>query len=88
MRRKTLKDPGKLRLWRIAELLYRETDEHHMLSAAQINRILNRRYGLESNARTIHEYIRFLSDVGMNVETVRSTQNRYYISCRSMMYYD
>ena len=38
-----VKDPGKLRLWRIAELLYRETDEHNMLSAAQINRILNER---------------------------------------------
>ena len=29
-----VKDPGKLRLWRIAELLYKQTDETHMLSAA------------------------------------------------------
>ena len=80
--RKVLKDPGKLRLWRIAELLYKETDEHNMLSAAQINRILNNRYGLKSNSRTIHEDIRFLSDIGMNIETLHSTQNRYYISQR------
>ena len=46
-----LKDPGKLRLWRIAELLYRETDERNMLSAVQINKILSERYGLDSCAR-------------------------------------
>ncbi len=47
-----VKDPGKLRLWRIAELLYKQTDETHMLSAAQIDRILSeQQYGLSSNAR-------------------------------------
>ena len=77
-----VKDPGKLRLWRIAELLYRETDENHMLTAAQIDTILQKRYAITSNARTIHEDIRFLMDVGFNIEAVRSTQIRYYISQR------
>ena len=77
-----VKNPGKQRLWRIAELLYEQTDETHMLSAAQINRILNEKYGLSSDARTIHEDIRFLTEVGMCIETVRSTQNRYYVSHR------
>ena len=77
-----VKDPGKLRLWRIAELLYKQTDETHMLSAAQINRILNEQYGLASNPRTIQEDIRFLREAGMGIETVRSTQNRYYVSHR------
>ena len=77
-----VKDPGKLRLWRIAELLYKQTDETHMLSAAQINRILSEQYGLSSNARTIQEDIRFLREAGMGIETVRSTQNRYYVSHR------
>ena len=77
-----VKDPGKLRLWRIAELVYKQTDETHMLSAAQINRILSEQYGLSSNARTIQEDIRFLREAGMGIETVRSTQNRYYVSHR------
>ena len=77
-----VKDSGKLRLWRIAELLYTQTDETHMLSAAQINRILSEKYVLSSNARTIHEDIRFLSEMGMGIETVHSTQNRYYVSHR------
>ena len=75
-----VKDPGKLRLWRIAELLYKQTDETHMLSAAQIDRILSEQYGLASNPRTIQEDIRFLREAGMGIETVRSTQNRYYVS--------
>ena len=53
-----VKDPGKLRLWRIAELLYKQTDETHMLSAVQIDRILSEQYGLASNPRTIQEDIR------------------------------
>lgn len=53
-----VKDPGKLRLWRIAELLYKQTDETHMLSAVKIDRILSEQYGLASNARTIQEDIR------------------------------
>ena len=77
-----IKDPGKLRLWRIAELLFKETDEHNMLSAAQIDRILSERYSLESNPRTIHDDIRFLTDVGMSIEIIHSTQNRYYVSHR------
>lgn len=77
-----VKDPGKLRLWRIAELLYKQTDETHMLSAVQIDRILSEQYGLASNPRTIQEDIRFLREAGMGIETVRSTQNRYYISHR------
>ena len=76
------KDLGKKRLWRIAELLYTQTDETHMLSAAQIDRILNEKYSLSSNARTIHEDIGFLTNIGMNIETVHSTQNRYYVSQR------
>ena len=77
-----VKDPGKLRLWRIAELLYKQTDETHMLSAVQIDRILSDQYGLASNPRTIQEDIRFLREAGMGIETVRSTQNRYYVSHR------
>lgn len=77
-----MKDPGKLRLWRIAELLYKETDEHRMLSAVQINKILNERYGLDSNIRTIHADIAFLADMGMSIEAVHSTQIRYYVSHR------
>ena len=77
-----VKDPGKLRLWRIAELLYKQTDETHMLSAVQIDRILSEQYGLASNPRTIQEDIRFLRAAGMGIETVRSTQNRYYVSQR------
>jgi hypothetical protein len=77
-----VKDPGKLRLWRIAELLYKQTDETRMLSAVQIDRILSEQYGLSSNARTIQEDIRFLREAGMGIETVRSTQNRYYVSHR------
>lgn len=53
-----VKDTGKPRLWRIAELLYKQTDETHMLSAAQSDRILSEQYGLSSNARTIQEDIR------------------------------
>ena len=41
-----VKDPGKLRLWRIAELLYEQTDEMHMRSAVQIDRIIGKQHSL------------------------------------------
>ena len=39
-----VKDPGKL--WRIAELLYEQTDEKHMRSAVQIDRIIGKQHSL------------------------------------------
>ncbi len=77
-----VKDPGKLRLWRIAELLNEKTDENHMLTGVQIQNYLEEHYGLESNLRTIHADIRFLNEMGMGIEQIRSVQWRYFIPHR------
>ena len=76
-----VKDPGKPRLWRIAELLTEKTDENHMLTGVQIQNYLEEHYGFESNLRTIHADIRFLNKTGMGIEHIRSVRWRYFIDC-------
>ncbi len=73
---------GKLRPLRILELLREETDAAHPLSTAQIEQILRERWGIETYRITIQNDIATLVAAGYEIETVRSTQNRYYMSSR------
>ena len=72
----------KMRMLRILELLRNETDEQHPLSTAQIERILRERWGLEAYRITIQKDIAALVAAGYEIETIRSTQNKYYFSGR------
>ena len=77
-----MESDGKLRMLRILELLRNETDEQHPLSTAQIERILRERWGLEAYRITIQKDIAALVAAGYEIETIRSTQNKYYFSGR------
>ena len=78
----TMESDGKMRMLRILELLRGETDEQHPLSTAQIERTLRERWGLEAYRITIQKDIAALVAAGYEIETIRSTQNRYYFSGR------
>ncbi len=73
---------GKLRLLRILELLRTETDEQHPLSTAQIEDILRERWGLEAYRITIQNDIAAMAAAGIDIVTVHSTQNKYYLGTR------
>ena len=77
-----MESDGKMRMLRILELLRTETDAEHPISTAQIERTLRERWGLEAYRITIQKDIAALIAAGWEIETIRSTQNKYYFSGR------
>ena len=77
-----MENDGKMRMLRILELLRDETDERHPLSTAQIEGLLHERWGIETYRITIQKDIAALAAAGYGIETIRSTQNKYYFSGR------
>ena len=75
-----MESDGKMRMLRILELLRNETDERHPISTAEIERTLRDRWGLEAYRITIQKDIAALCAAGYEIETIRSTQNKYYLS--------
>lgn len=68
---------AKLRPLYLAEILYEQTDEDHFLTTAQLIQILEERYGIKSHRQTIKTEIELLRRFGLEIEEVKSTQNRY-----------
>ena len=77
-----MESDGKVRMLRILELLRNETDEQHPISTAEIERTLRERWGLETYRITIQKDIAALCAAGYEIETIRSTQNKYYLAGR------
>ena len=74
---------GKLRLLRLLEILQTESDEQHPISITQITAIMKERWGLDAYRITIQKDIEALCAAGYEIETIRSTQNRYYLTSRT-----
>ena len=70
---------AKLRPLYLAKILYERTDEDHYLTTAQLMKILKDEYGINSHRQTIKSDIDILVKFGMEIEEVKSTQNRYNI---------
>lgn len=68
---------AKLRPLYLAKILYERTDEDHYLTTAQLMEILKEDYGINSHRQTIKSDIDILKKFGMEIEEVKSTQNRY-----------
>lgn len=68
---------AKLRPLYLAKILYEQTDEDHFLTTAQLMQILEQQYGIKSHRQTIKADIELLKQFGLEIEEVKSTQNRY-----------
>lgn len=68
---------AKLRPLYLAKILHERTDEDHYLTTAQLIKILGDEYGIKSHRQTIKSDIDILKKFGMEIEEVKSTQNRY-----------
>ena len=77
-----MENDSRVRLLRILQLL-QDTDEQHPLSTARIEAILRERWGLETYRITIQKDIAALCAAGYEIETIRSTQNKYYLAERT-----
>ena len=77
-----MENDGKLRLLRLLELLQTESDEEHPLTIADISEALKRRWDLDAYRITVQKDVAALQAAGYEIETVRSTQNRYFLVSR------
>ena len=77
-----MKNDGKLRMLRILELLEKESSAEHPISTAQIERILKERWNIDAYRTTIQDDIAALIEAGYGIETIRSSQNKYYLADR------
>lgn len=68
---------AKLRPLYLAKILYEQTDEEHYLTTAQLMQILEEKYGITSHRQTIKSDIDLLKEFGLEIEEVKSVQNRY-----------
>lgn len=77
-----MENDGRARLLRILTILRERTDENHTISTAELERVLREEYGLDAYRITIQKDIAALCAAGYEIETIRSTQNRYYMASR------
>lgn len=74
---------AKLRPLYLAKILYTQTDEEHYLTTSQLIQILEEEYGISSHRQTIKADIELLKRFGLEIEEVKSTQNRYNLYGRT-----
>ena len=75
-------DP-KLRLLYLSKILYEQTDEDHFLTTAQLVQLLEEHTNLKVHRQTVKADIELLRNFGMEIQEVKSTQNRYNVCSRS-----
>lgn len=73
---------AKLRPLYLAKILYEQTDEDHFLTTAQLIQLLEEKYGIKAHRQTIKAEIELLRRFGLEIEEVKSTQNRYNLFAR------
>lgn len=72
----------KLRPLFVAQILYENTDEDHLMTIAEILQILHDKHGIDSYRATIKTDIEMLMAAGMDIEFVKSSQNQYHVVSR------
>lgn len=73
---------AKLRPLYLAKILYEQTDEEKYLTTTQLMRILEEKHGIKSHRQTIKADIELLQRFGMDIQEIKSTQNRYNLVSR------
>ena len=73
---------NKKRLMLMQEVLEKYSDEEHPLTTVQIIKILDQEYGMKIHRTTVGKDINDLIEMNVDVQCVRSTQNKYFIGTR------
>lgn len=74
---------NRIRPMYIGKILFEQTDEEHFLTTAQLVRILEEDYAIKAHRQTIKTDIELLQMFGMDIQEVKSTQNRYNLVNRT-----
>lgn len=72
----------KSRILYLQKILLERTDEEHPLSTMQLIGILNDEYGISAHRTTITKDIAALVEYGLDIVTIHSTQNKYFVAGR------
>lgn len=72
---------SKERLINLLKLLYANTDEEHPLSTSEICEYFTEK-GIATDRKTVKGDIELLVELGYDIVTIRSTQNKYFIGSR------
>ena len=73
---------SKLRPLYLAKILYEQTDEEHYLTTVQLINMLEEKYGISAHRQTIKSEIELLRKFGLEIQEIKSVQNRYNICSR------
>lgn len=73
---------NKKRLMLMQKVLEKYSDEEHPITTAQIMNILEQEYGMKIHRTTVGKDINDLIEMDVDVQCVRSTQNKYFIGTR------
>lgn len=73
---------NKLRLLYLYKIMNESTDIDHPLSTTDLIKLMLDRYGLHVYRTTMTGDIELLKQFGLDICTIRSTQNKYYIASR------
>lgn len=72
----------KARLLYLLDLLERQTDENHPLSTSELIQRMRAEHNIPMHRTTVKSDITILQNYGIEIEEIKSTQNKYYIPNR------
>ena len=77
------KNEGRVRLLRLLQLLQTDSDAEHPISTPDCIRLLKERWDIDAFRITIGRDMEALRMAGYDVQTIHSTQNKYYLGTRT-----
>ena len=72
----------KLRTLYLMEILLERTDDEHMLNASELCTILDQKYGISTDRRTIYTEMEILDKFGLDIQQKKGKCPGYYIGAR------
>jgi predicted DNA-binding transcriptional regulator YafY len=73
---------SKLRILYLNKILNELTDEDHSLSTTELIKLMEKKYGIHVHRTTISNDIELLKQFGVDIYTIKSTQNKHYVASR------
>lgn len=77
-----MENGNQLRLLYLWKILYEQTDENHFLTTNQLITILRDTYGIDCHRVTLKGDIALLQKYGLDIQEIKSRQNRYNLVSR------
>lgn len=72
----------KLRTLYLMQIMLEETDEDHILNAADLTKILKQKYGMDIDRRTIYSDIDIMERFGISIVQLKGKKAGYYVDGR------